>query len=265
MSALIADRIGVQLGSRLVVDGADLTLRGGELVALVGPNGAGKTTLIRALGGLIPSQGSVTLDGRALASLHPAERARRIAYLPQGNVFHWPLKVAAVVALGRMPHGDPFAVPNAADAAAVREALDATGMTPLAERTVTALSGGERARVALARALATKPQVLLADEPTMSLDPRHQLVVMELLRQATRGGAAVLAVLHDLGLAARFADRVAVMDGGHLIADAPPAAALDAGRLAAVFGVEAATVEVGGSAMPIPFRALDRPGRSPST
>ncbi len=254
---LQADKLSVRLGAALVVDRVDLALRPGEIVALVGPNGAGKTTLVRALAGLIPAQGSISLDGRPLKSWPVRDRARRIAYLPQGNVFHWPLAVAEVVALGRMPHGDPFTRPSDADRAAVRQALAATAIEAFAERPVTSLSGGERARVALARALATQAEVLLADEPTVSLDPRHQLVVMELLRSAAHGGAAVLAVLHDLALASRFADRVMVMDRGRLVADAAPTAALDPARLAAVFGVEAVMVDIGGSVVPVPRRALD--------
>jgi iron complex transport system ATP-binding protein len=228
----------------------------GELVILVGPNGAGKTTLMRALAGLLPADGAVVLDGRALSDHSPRERARRIAYLPQGNVFHWPIAVAAVVALGRYPHADPFSGYSAADRAAVRRALQATATEAFAERAVTSLSGGERARVALARALATDAPVLLADEPTVSLDARHQLLVMEELRTAARSGKAALAIVHDLALAARFADRLLVMDRGAIVADAPPAVALDAGRMATVFGVEAQLIAFDGTQIPIAHRPL---------
>jgi iron complex transport system ATP-binding protein len=198
----------------------------------------------------------VLLDGRPLADAPLNERARRIAYLPQGSVFHWPLPVASIVRLGRTPHGDPFSRPTDADRTAVRRALAATAIEALAERVVTTLSGGERARVALARALATEAAVLLADEPTVSLDPHHQLVVMGLLRNAARAGSAVLAVVHDLALAARFADRVLVMDRGRLIADAPPAEALSAQRIAETFAVDAVIVDTGDGAIPIARRPL---------
>ena len=253
---LQADDLSVRLGGALIVERVGLALRAGELTVLVGPNGAGKTTLIRGLAGLLPAQGRLTLDGRPFDAVAPRERARRIAYLPQGNVFHWPLAVADVVALGRYPHADPFSRVSDDDRAAVHRALAATGTDAFATRPVTTLSGGERARVALARALATQAAVLLADEPTMSLDPRHQLVVMSLLRDAARAGGAVLAVVHDLALAARFADRVLVMDRGRIVADAPPGEALTAERIAAVFGVEIVAVDVGDGMVPVARRPI---------
>ncbi len=256
MSALAAKNLTVRLGAREIVRDASLTLNAGELVALVGPNGAGKTTLMRALAGLIPADGAIALDGRPLSSLKARERARAIAYLPQGHVFHWPMSVAAIVMLGRAPHADTFSSTTPDDRAAVARALAMTETEAFADRAVTTLSGGERARVALARALATQAPVLLADEPTAALDPRHQLTVMELLRQAARGGGAVLAIMHDLTLAARFADRVAVMDRGAIVADGDPAAAMSHERLAAVFGIESATVEIDNKRVPIAGRAI---------
>jgi len=256
VSALAAKNVTVRLGAREIVRDASLTLNAGELVALVGPNGAGKTTLMRALAGLIPADGTIALDGRPLSSLKARERARAIAYLPQGHVFHWPMSVAAIVMLGRAPHADTFSSTTPDDRAAVARALAMTETEAFADRAVTTLSGGERARVALARALATQAPVLLADEPTAALDPRHQLTVMELLRQAARGGGAVLAIMHDLTLAARFADRVAVMDRGAIVADGDPAVAMSHERLAAVFGIESATVEIDNKRVPIAGRAI---------
>lgn len=257
MSELLnAQHVTAVLGGATVVERASLALRGGELAVLVGPNGAGKTTLLRALAGLIPADGAIELGGEPLASLKARERARAIAYLPQGHVFHWPMSVAAIVMLGREPHADPFSATSAKDRAAVAHALATTETDGFAERAVTTLSGGERARVALARALATQAPVLLADEPTASLDPRHQLVVMELLRQAARGGNAILATMHDLTLAARFADRVIVMHQGRLVAEGAPGEALSPERLAEVFGVEAQVVELAGAQIPVPVRPL---------
>jgi iron complex transport system ATP-binding protein len=256
VSALAADGVTVRLGGATIVTRASLSLRGGKLVALVGPNGAGKTTLIRALAGLVPADGAIALGGRPLEAMKPRERARAVAYLPQGHIFHWPMSVESIVMLGRAPHGDPFSSASPEDRAAVRQALETTETRALAARAVTTLSGGEKARVALARALATQAPVLLADEPTASLDPRHQLVVMELLRSAARNGSAILAIVHDLTLAARFADRVLVMDRGRIVADGSPDEALAPERLAAVFGIEAAFVAVGDKHVPIAGRAL---------
>jgi iron complex transport system ATP-binding protein len=253
---LRTDKLTVRLGKLAVVDEVTFALRRGELTALVGPNGAGKTTLVRALAGLLPFDGKIVLDGRALGAYSTRERAQRIAYLPQGNVFHWPIAVESVVALGRYPYADPYSTFSAADRAAVARALAATAIEAHAQRPVTTLSGGERARVALARALATEAPVLLADEPTVALDARHQLLVMEELRAAARAGNAVLVIVHDLTLAARFADRVLVMDYGGIVADAAPDEALDARRMGEVFGVDAAMVEFGDGRIPIARRPL---------
>jgi iron complex transport system ATP-binding protein len=204
-----AESVVVRLGGTLVVDALTLALKAGELAVLIGPNGAGKTTVARALAGLIPAEGRIAIEGRSLASLAQRDRARRIAYLPQGHAFHWPMTVAAVVALGRYPHGDVFSGVTDADRAAVERALIATDTQQFTTRSVTELSGGERARVALARALASEAPILMADEPTTSLDPRHQLAVMALLAKIAHGGTAVLVIVHDLALAARFGDRIA--------------------------------------------------------
>jgi iron complex transport system ATP-binding protein len=255
-TSLRAEDLSVRLNGTLIVDNAALELKSGELTALIGPNGAGTTTLVRALAGLLPAEGRIELDGRTFDALSSRERARHIAYLPQGHVFHWPMAVAAVVALGRYPHADAFSPLADADRLAVERALTATACIGFAARPVTTLSGGERARVALARALASEAPILLADEPTVSLDPRHQLVVMELLARAAHNGGAVLAILHDLTLAARFADRVLVMDRGRLVADGPPRTVLTPELIAAVFGVEAVITDSEVGPIPVLRRPL---------
>jgi iron complex transport system ATP-binding protein len=252
----VAHEIGVVRGGRRIVEHASLTLNAGELTILAGPNGAGKTTLARALAGLLDAEGTITFDGTPLSGLTPRARARALAYLPQGHQFHWPMSVEHIVALGREPHADPFSLPTATDGAAIAAAMEATAIEDLAERTVTTLSGGERARVALARALATQAAVLIADEPIASLDERHQLVIMELLQQVARRGAAVLAIIHDLALATRFADRVVLMQKGRIIANDTPALALTPERIAAIFGVSVHRVETPDGPLLIPSRAL---------
>lgn len=257
MTAIVAaDKVSVSIGDARVVETATFRLARGMLTALVGPNGAGKTTLMRAVAGLIAAEGTITIDGRALESMSPRERARMLAYLPQGAVFHWPLRVDAIVTLGRYPHGDAFSSPTPDDRGAVAAALAATAIAQFASRPVTTLSGGERARVALARALATQAPVLLADEPTVSLDARHQLVVMRLLQDAARAGAAVLAVIHDLTLAARFADRVLMMQAGRVVAEGETVTILQPDRIADIFGVEPAMLELDGVPLPLPRRPL---------
>lgn len=248
--------ITVTRNGRRIVDNAGISLVPGELTILAGPNGAGKTTLARTLAGLIDCQGTVAFNGRPLAAMSLRERARALAYLPQGHEFHWPMRVDAIVALGREPHSDPFSRTTDADRTAVARAMAATSVEPFADRLITTLSGGECARVAIARALATEASVLIADEPTASLDERHRLIVMELLQQIARHGAAVVAIIHDLTLAMRYADKIVLMNEGRVVASGPPQEALTPERIASVFGISVNRIETPDGWLLIPSRAL---------
>ena len=221
---LEARQLTVALGKRRIVHSLDCALGGGELVGLIGANGSGKSTLLRALAGLLPAEsGGVLLHGKPLARLPLREVARKLAYLPQAPQCHWPLAAERVVALGRLPF--PESSPEC-DALHVARVLAAVDASHLRERPVHELSGGERARVFLARALAGDPELLLMDEPCAGLDPHHQLQLMELLAGLAREGRGVLVVLHDLGLAARFCGRLLLLEGGSLIASGCPDAVL---------------------------------------
>ena len=242
MVTIALDGVGVSLGRRPVVRDIDAVLTPGALVGIIGPNGAGKSTLLRAMLGLVEATGSVRVDDVPLARMARGAVARKLAYLPQGQTLHWPLTVERLVALGRLPHLAPMSRLTDADAAAVERALERAGVTDLRERIVTDLSGGERARVLLARALAVEAPGLLADEPLAALDPGHQIDVMDLLRAEARGGALVVTVLHDLTMAARYCDRLLLMDGGTIVADGPPLDVLTPERLREVYGITA-TIE----------------------
>ncbi|MEE4152829.1 MAG: ABC transporter ATP-binding protein [Erythrobacter sp.] len=240
MSALEASGLTYRAGSRALVSDASFALEPGTLTMLIGPNGAGKTTLLRlALGLLEPAGGQALIGGSEARTLSPPERARRAAYLPQARPLIWPQPVRDIVALGRFSHG---AVPgrlSADDAAAVARAIAACGLEGLEERAADTLSGGELSRVHLARALAAEAPVLAADEPVAALDPRYSHEVLRIFLAAARAGAAVLTVIHDLALAARYADRLLWMQEGRIVADGTPGATLTPDRLAAVFAIDA--------------------------
>jgi iron complex transport system ATP-binding protein len=239
MTLLEVDGLSARLGGRTVLDAVSFALREGECVGLIGPNGAGKSTLLRAALGLIRAEGARRLGGDALEALAPAERARRAAFLPQEREIGWPVSVAALVALGRAPHRPAFAPESAADRAAVSAAMARMDVARFADRPATELSGGERARALIARALAQEAPLLLADEPAAGLDPAHQIALMETFAALAAEGRAVLASLHDLGLAAQWCGRLILLDRGRVVADGPPQAVLTPERLAAVYGVRA--------------------------
>ncbi len=257
MSRLAAEALAVDLGPRRALADVTLAIEPGEMIALIGPNGAGKTTLLRALAGLVPpAAGRVTLDGRAIANIGRDQRARAIGYLPQQATIHWALPVADLVMLGRLPHIGAWRSPGPADRAAVAAAMAALDIADLAGRPATRLSGGEQARVLMARALAGEPRIVLADEPTAGLDPYHRLETLEHLAGLAGGGTAVVVVLHDLTLAARFCGRLILVDRGRLVADGAPAAVLTPERLAAVYRIEAIRGAQDGRSFVLPWSRI---------
>ena len=245
-AAVRTDRLTVAYRGRAALSDADLEVAQGERIALVGPNGAGKSTLLRAVAGLVePAAGTIELAGTPLTSLDRLAIARRLAVVPQLPSLPFATTVEEVVALGRLPHEHPIRGLRPADRAAVAAAIDRVGVGHLLGRDARELSLGERQLVLLAMAVAQAAPILVLDEPTVHLDLRHQVEVMELLVDLNqRDGTTILAVLHDIGLAAHFFPRVLVLDRGRLVADGPPREALSHERIRDVFGVDPALVRM---------------------
>lgn len=240
MSLLVADGLCYAVdGAQLVTD-ASFALERGSLTMLVGPNGAGKTTLLRlALGLLKPDSGRAVVNGDDVTTLAPVQRARTIAYLPQQRPVVWPQPVQDIVALGRFAYGAAPGHLSSKDEAATARAIAACDLQGFEERAADTLSGGELSRVHLARALAAETPILVADEPVAALDPRYQHEVLRIFSAAASEGKSLLMVVHDLALAARYADRLIWMKGGRILADGPPRETIQPERLKTVFGIEA--------------------------
>jgi iron complex transport system ATP-binding protein len=249
--AVELDGLTVELGGQPVLESVSLSVERGEFLALVGPNGAGKTTLLRAVNGLVtPDAGTVRLGGTDAGGLSVRQRAQRVATVPQETSVGFDFPVRDLVAMGRTAHRSRLSRADEADRAAVERALERTDTAGFADRSVGSLSGGERQRVVLARALAQAAPLLLLDEPTASLDINHQVRVLGLVRSLVGDGTAgvggddpssartAVAAIHDLDLAARFCDRVALLADGHIRAVGPPAEVLRSDRLADAYGVE---------------------------
>jgi iron complex transport system ATP-binding protein len=239
---LTFDSVSVALGKRRVLDDIDVTLRGGRVTAILGPNGAGKSTLVKAAAALLPATGTIRLGADAVAAMAPRQRARVLGYLPQDASVHWNIAARDIVALGRLPHRSAHAAPSPADEAAIDAALAATATTSLATRPIAELSGGERARVLLARVLAGQPRFLLADEPLASLDPAHQIDILARLRSVAANGSGVAIVLHDIVQAGRVADDVLILKAGRIAAFGAAADILTPAVLEPVFDVAFGTV-----------------------
>jgi iron complex transport system ATP-binding protein len=258
MSLINAQDIHHKFGARPVLNGATMEVAAGEVVGLIGPNGAGKTTLLRALAGLlIPDDGIVTLDGQPLNSIPHDARARAVAYLAQGGESNWAVSVETLVGLGRLPHMGPWRGMTADDRAAVTRALTDCDALDLMPRSLNRLSGGERARVLLARALAQEPKLLLADEPVAGLDPAHALDVMAVLRARSRDGAGVVVVVHDLTLAARHCDRLLLIAEGQVLATGTADVVLSDANLASAYGIRAHRGMADGQPYVVPMARMD--------
>lgn len=236
---LRAQNISYAHGERSALSGVSAEFASGKLSVILGPNGAGKSTLLACLAGLLrPDSGAALLGEQAVADMTANERAKAIGLLPQGAETHWAVTSQALIALGRFPHRAGFGL-SETDRHAIASAMDATGTTEFADRPVTELSGGERARVLMARVLAGEPQWILADEPLANLDPGYQLDMLGLLRAQADNGVGVVAVLHDLHHAVRFADYVVLLHKGEVFAAGGVASVITPETLAAVYGIDA--------------------------
>jgi iron complex transport system ATP-binding protein len=243
MSLLSCSRISVTIDHKAILSDVSLTIDVGTVTAIVGPNGAGKSTLLSCLAGLRePTSGAVMLDDAVLTGMKPRDRARRLAFLPQTPEIAWSVEARTLIELGRTPFVGARGQ-TAADRAAVDRAMAAANVEAFEHRIVDTLSGGERARVLIARAVAGEPEWLLADEPLTGLDPAHQLDAAALFRRLADSGVGVVATLHDLSMALRMADRIIVLADGGVMADEPPATALTPEVLKRAYGVEATLTE----------------------
>jgi len=248
-------------GERDVLEACNVRLERGEVLGVIGPNGAGKSTLVRVLTRrLTPRSGRVTVDGRPLARFGRLDLARALAVVPQVPELPAGYTVRDLVAMGRTPHLGLLRAEREQDRRAVLRALHATDTASLARRDATRLSGGERQRVVLARALAQEPRYLLLDEPTNHLDLRYQVEMLAYTRQEVDRGIGALVVLHDLNLAARFCDRLAVLQGGRVVAQGPPEAVLTAALVSRVYGTDVDVHAV--DSRPVVLPRLPRSGGS---
>jgi iron complex transport system ATP-binding protein len=248
--------VTVVLGGRPVVDGVGLSVERGEWVALIGPNGAGKTTLLRAIAGLVSFAGSILLEGRPTMELHRAELARLLAVVPQEPSTPPWMTVAEYVLLGRTPHLGPLAKEGTHDRKAAADALARLDLLGYGDRRLGTLSGGEKQRVVVARALAQEARVVLLDEPTSSLDIGHQQQALELLDSLrSESGITLVAAMHDLTLAGQYADRMVLLDAGRVVADGSPSEVLTKALVGAHYGADVDVVPAGGGIAVVPRRS----------
>lgn len=256
-ASLEAKDIVLNYAERRILRAVSATVHPGEIVALIGANGAGKSSLLKAMAGLVaPTSGTVALGGKDLRLIERRALCRAIAYLPQERPVHWPLSVRQLVALGRLPYREPMVGESHEDKQAIDDAMGAMGIRPLAERPAFELSGGERARVLLARAIAQHATFLIADEPSAGLDPAHELMLFEQFTHIAAQGRGIIVALHDLSLAARFCDRAVLLQCGAALAEGAPTAVFTPERLAEAFGIRARMAEFDGRPIIVPIEPL---------
>lgn len=255
---LSAQQLSFSVSNREILQSINLQINTGEIVGLIGPNGAGKSTLLKCLANLEnPSEGHCYLNGVDVTQVAPKVLAAKMGFLAQGAEAHWPLRVSRLIALGRLPYQGMMRKLSKDDEVAIAHAVSLAEVEGLLERIVTTLSGGEMARVMLARLLATDPDLILADEPIASLDPYHQLHILEILKSHAQRGGAVVVVLHDLNHAMHFCDRLILLDQGHIVANGQPKDVLSEHYLNQVYHVESVRFESDESSYILPKKRID--------
>lgn len=237
MNRLVLKQASVSLEKENIFRDISFSVTSGEFIALLGPNGVGKTTLMRAVAGLLDYEGSILLNGAEVREMSSQDSGKAISYIPQGHEVHWPMCSKDIVALGRLPYRTVVNFNNEEDEEIVRQAMIAAEAEEFSDRQYNQLSGGEKSRVMIARALANGAPMLLADEPIAALDPYHQLQILEMLRKKVDEGLSLVVILHDILLAGQFADRIILMHENHIIADGKPEEALRSELLERVYKI----------------------------
>ncbi len=259
MIQLSVSALSKSFGTRRVLENISLDVRAGEMIGLIGPNGSGKSTLLRCIAGLLtPEAGETRIRGHQRDEIDPGLLARQLSYLPQSGEVNWDVTVEVLVALGRLPHQGRWRALTETDREAVTRAMEACDIASFRDRLVTELSGGERSRVLLARAMAGEPDILLADEPISGLDPGHAIDVMDRLGRLAHSGKSVIVVIHDLTLAARYCDRLVLLHETQIAADGPSETVLTEENLARCYGVKAFRGMAEGGAVIVPIRRTRR-------
>ncbi|MEM1044939.1 MAG: ABC transporter ATP-binding protein [Pseudomonadota bacterium] len=258
MMPLDCKAVSVVLGHKTVLDRITLRVDTPALIGIVGPNGAGKSTLMRAMAGLQSCSGSIAWDDVPLSRMPEVQRARAIAYMPQERIVHWAIPCLDVVLLGRLPHRSRFSGVSAADLRFARDAMERMDVLAFVRRPFDTLSGGEQARVLIARMLAQDPLVYIADEPVNGLDPAHQIGLMQTFRHLASEGRTVFLSLHDLTLAGRWCDRILLLEDGRLRSDGAPTDTLTEHEMADVYGIRTVSVEIDGTASIVPAGLASR-------